>query len=284
MGLDLAAVPLPALLVGATLLALAALVVLRLLSNTFSGKAPPVEEGIPFVGGLIKFTTVRERGVGGGWARCRRRARRHAGGERGGRTQPQRLGAALQGGCSGHPLHSLRCCPRARVCQVGGGGRAADLALAAAAAHAPAARAPTLPPRCASQGPLPLMTEMYAKHGEVFTVPLLHKRMTFLVGPHSAPHFFNANDEKMSQTEVRLWPDVWVCVWVSECVSGHGCVCGCVDGRAIDAPALRPRPHDRPPPPHAAPRPPQVYSFNIPTFGKGVVYDVDHKVRVCVGG
>lgn len=67
------------------------------------------------------------------------------------------------------------------------------------------------------------MNEMYAKHGEVFTIPLLHKRMTFLFGPHASPHFFNATDEKMSQTE--------------------------------------------------------VYNFNVPTFGPGVVYDVDVKVR-----
>ena len=52
------------------------------------------------------------------------------------------------------------------------------------------------------QGPLPLMEEMYAKHGEVFTIPLLHKRMTFVLGPHASPHFFNATDDKMSQTEV----------------------------------------------------------------------------------
>lgn len=67
------------------------------------------------------------------------------------------------------------------------------------------------------------MTEMYAKHGEVFTIPLLHKRMTFIFGPHASPHFFNATDDKMSQTE--------------------------------------------------------VYNFNVPTFGPGVVYDVDFKVR-----
>jgi hypothetical protein len=46
------------------------------------------------------------------------------------------------------------------------------------------------------------MEEMYAKHGEVFTIPLLHKKMTFLIGPHASPHFFNATDDKMSQTEV----------------------------------------------------------------------------------
>lgn len=73
------------------------------------------------------------------------------------------------------------------------------------------------------QGPVDLMTKMYAKHGEAFTIPLMHKKMTFLVGPHVAPHFFNANDDKMSQTE--------------------------------------------------------VYDFSVPTFGPGVVYDVNVKTR-----
>lgn len=121
--------PLPALVAAASLLAFLGLVVLRVLSNTFTGKAPPADEGIPFVGGLIKF----------------------------------------------------------------------------------------------SKGPMNLMTEMYAKHGEVFTVPLLHKRMAFIFGPHASPHFFNAVDDKMSQTE--------------------------------------------------------VYGYSVPTFGPGVVYDVDLPVR-----
>lgn len=50
------------------------------------------------------------------------------------------------------------------------------------------------------------MTETYAKHGEAFTIPLLHKKMTFLLGPHVSPHFFNATDDKMSQTEVWWLP------------------------------------------------------------------------------
>lgn len=74
-----------------------------------------------------------------------------------------------------------------------------------------------------SQGPWHLMKSMHSKYGEVFTVPLAHKRMTFLLGPHASPHFFNATDERMSQTE--------------------------------------------------------VYSFNVPTFGEGVVFDVDQRVR-----
>jgi hypothetical protein len=47
------------------------------------------------------------------------------------------------------------------------------------------------------------MKEMFEKHGEVFTVPLLHKKMTFLLGPTASPHFFNGTDNQMSQTEVR---------------------------------------------------------------------------------
>ncbi|KAG1666372.1 hypothetical protein FOA52_007910 [Chlamydomonas sp. UWO 241] len=73
------------------------------------------------------------------------------------------------------------------------------------------------------KGPMSLMTEGYATLGDVFTVPVLHKRITFLIGPHAAPHFFKATDEEMSQTE--------------------------------------------------------VYNFNVPTFGPGVIYDVDQKVR-----
>jgi sterol 14-demethylase len=68
---------------------LATLVFLRLISNTFTGRKPPVSEGIPLIGGLLKF----------------------------------------------------------------------------------------------SRGPWELMQEIYAKHGEVVTVPLLHKKMTFLFGP-----------------------------------------------------------------------------------------------------
>ena len=111
------------------------------------------------------------------------------------------------------------------------------------------------------------MTEMYAKHGEVFTIPLLHKKMTFLIGPHVSPHFYNATDDKMSQSEVGCW---LAQVGMSSCL------------------------HDRPPfahfwwhhsgpplthPPPLPPPPLQVYEFNVPTFGKGVVYDVDQKVR-----
>ena len=37
----------------------------------------------------------------------------------------------------------------------------------------------------------------------MFTVPVAHKRITFLIGPDVSPHFFKASDDEMSQTEVR---------------------------------------------------------------------------------
>lgn len=37
---------------------------------------------------------------------------------------------------------------------------------------------------------------------QVFTVPVAHLRMTFLIGPTVAPHFYNASDDLMSQKEV----------------------------------------------------------------------------------
>jgi sterol 14-demethylase len=48
------------------------------------------------------------------------------------------------------------------------------------------------------------MEDGYAKLGEVFTVPVAHKRVTFLIGPEVSPHFFKATDDEMSQSEVRL--------------------------------------------------------------------------------
>lgn len=113
----------------ASLVAFLSLLVARLVHNALPGKTPPVMEGIPFVGGCLKF-----------------------------------LG-----------------------------------------------------------GPLKLLAEGYAKHGEVFTVPVFHKRITVLIGPNVTPHFFKASDEVMSQKE--------------------------------------------------------VYEFNVPIFGPGVVYDVDTKIR-----
>jgi hypothetical protein len=54
----LQALPLPQLIAMATGVVFLAALVMRILGNKFHGKAPPIEEGIPFVGGLIKFSKV----------------------------------------------------------------------------------------------------------------------------------------------------------------------------------------------------------------------------------
>lgn len=73
------------------------------------------------------------------------------------------------------------------------------------------------------KGPIVMLREEYPKLGGVFTLPLLHKRITFLIGPEVSAHFFKASEADLSQQE--------------------------------------------------------VYQFNVPTFGPGVVFDVDYTVR-----
>jgi hypothetical protein len=55
----LAALPLGVQLAGSVVATILFLLVLRILSNAFPGRAPPVDEGMPFIGGLIKFSKVR---------------------------------------------------------------------------------------------------------------------------------------------------------------------------------------------------------------------------------
>ncbi len=72
------------------------------------------------------------------------------------------------------------------------------------------------------QGPWGLLSDGYRKYGEVFTVPVVNKRITFLIGPDVSPHFFKATDDEMSQTEVsRRW-------WWGVTSSGHQS-----DGKAL---------------------------------------------------
>ena len=73
-------------------------------------------------------------------------------------------------------------------------------------------------------GPIKMIEEEYPRLGGVFTVPLLTRRITFLIGPEESSHFFKAPEAEMSQQE--------------------------------------------------------VYQFNVPTFGPGVVFDVDYSVRM----
>ncbi|NP_001340327.1 cytochrome P450-like protein isoform X1 [Zea mays] len=73
------------------------------------------------------------------------------------------------------------------------------------------------------RGPIPMIREQYARLGSVFTVPIISRKITFLVGPEVSAHFFKGNEAEMSQQE--------------------------------------------------------VYRFNVPTFGPGVVFDVDYSIR-----
>eukprot|EP00271_Cylindrocystis_brebissonii_P004440 TRINITY_DN1609_c0_g1_i1.p1 TRINITY_DN1609_c0_g1~~TRINITY_DN1609_c0_g1_i1.p1 ORF type:complete len:507 (-),score=87.18 TRINITY_DN1609_c0_g1_i1:559-2079(-) len=52
------------------------------------------------------------------------------------------------------------------------------------------------------KGPTNLITEFYPKFGAVFTVPVFHKRITFLIGPEVSSHFFKASEDNLSQEEV----------------------------------------------------------------------------------
>lgn len=73
------------------------------------------------------------------------------------------------------------------------------------------------------KGPIVMLREEYAKMGSVFTLNLVNKNITFLIGPEVSAHFFKAPESDLSQQE--------------------------------------------------------VYQFNVPTFGPGVVFDVDYSVR-----
>ena len=55
----LQALPLSLQLASGAAVIFLSLLILRVLSNAFPGAAPPVDEGLPFVGGLIKFSKVR---------------------------------------------------------------------------------------------------------------------------------------------------------------------------------------------------------------------------------
>lgn len=73
------------------------------------------------------------------------------------------------------------------------------------------------------KGPIIMLREEYPKLGSVFTLNLVNKNITFLIGPEVSAHFFKAPESDLSQQE--------------------------------------------------------VYRFNVPTFGPGVVFDVDYSIR-----
>ncbi|XP_057516846.1 sterol 14-demethylase-like [Amaranthus tricolor] len=73
------------------------------------------------------------------------------------------------------------------------------------------------------KGPIAMLKQEYPKLGSVFTLNLVHKNITFLIGPEVSAYFFKASETDLSQQE--------------------------------------------------------VYGFNVPTFGPGVVFDVDYSIR-----
>ncbi|CAI0556140.1 unnamed protein product [Linum tenue] len=73
------------------------------------------------------------------------------------------------------------------------------------------------------KGPIVMLREEYPKLGSVFTLNLVNRNITFLIGPEVSAHFFKAPEADLSQQE--------------------------------------------------------VYQFNVPTFGPGVVFDVDYSIR-----
>eukprot|EP00607_Mallomonas_marina_P009315 CAMPEP_0182417958 /NCGR_PEP_ID=MMETSP1167-20130531/2417_1 /TAXON_ID=2988 /ORGANISM="Mallomonas Sp, Strain CCMP3275" /LENGTH=459 /DNA_ID=CAMNT_0024591869 /DNA_START=172 /DNA_END=1551 /DNA_ORIENTATION=- len=53
-----------------------------------------------------------------------------------------------------------------------------------------------------AKNPVSFIKQCYDKYGEVYTTPMMHKNLTFLIGPEASTPFFKSNDEVMSQNEV----------------------------------------------------------------------------------
>uniref|UniRef100_A0A0E0LMC8 Obtusifoliol 14-alpha demethylase n=1 Tax=Oryza punctata TaxID=4537 RepID=A0A0E0LMC8_ORYPU len=52
------------------------------------------------------------------------------------------------------------------------------------------------------RGPLALIRDYYAEMGSVFTLRVLHRKVTFLVGPEESSHFFKGLESEISQDEI----------------------------------------------------------------------------------
>lgn len=53
-----------------------------------------------------------------------------------------------------------------------------------------------------AKSPVKMVRRCYDDYGPVYTVPIFHKRLTFLVGPEAQEIFFRASDDVLSQNEV----------------------------------------------------------------------------------
>jgi hypothetical protein len=47
------------------------------------------------------------------------------------------------------------------------------------------------------------MADSFKKHGAVFTVPLFHRRVTFLIGPEVSTHFYKARNSRALRRRPR---------------------------------------------------------------------------------
>lgn len=124
---------------------------LRVIANSLPSQKPPVFEGIPFIGGVLKFVQVSYTN----W--------------------PVRHFDLLYRSCAALATVKMP------LGWLGGGS----------------------PCVVVHQGPKQLLEQGYKKYGEVFTVPVLNKKITFLIGTDVTPFFFKATDEEMSQQEVK---------------------------------------------------------------------------------
>uniref|UniRef100_A0A8R7VEA4 Obtusifoliol 14-alpha demethylase n=1 Tax=Triticum urartu TaxID=4572 RepID=A0A8R7VEA4_TRIUA len=57
-------------------------------------------------------------------------------------------------------------------------------------------------PALLAKGPLRVLCDAHAEMGSVFTVRLLHRKVTFLVGPDVSSHFYQGLESEISQDEV----------------------------------------------------------------------------------
>eukprot|EP01038_Epipyxis_sp_PR26KG_P007880 gene7880-10696_t len=53
-----------------------------------------------------------------------------------------------------------------------------------------------------AKNPVDFVKVCFGKFGPIYTVPMLHKNLTFLIGPEVSAPFFQLNDDMMSQSEV----------------------------------------------------------------------------------
>src|SRR5690242_16933633 len=53
-----------------------------------------------------------------------------------------------------------------------------------------------------AKNPVDFISKCLKKFGPIYTVPMLHKNLTFLIGPEVSTPFFALSDEFMSQSEV----------------------------------------------------------------------------------